>query len=195
MRAAPHISGALAGLAIALAAAASALAAPVQTTGQANRESLKGAAQAPLRDLNVVRTEIPDVLLQAKADPYGRPVSTKCAVLASEIDLLNDALGPDLDAPPPEEQADIKGKGRGTVLGAVAGAASGAIPFHGVVRKLSGAEEHDNFVQASITAGNVRRAYLKGLGEAKGCLPPATPSHVKAGTPVLEAGKPRYPIR
>ena len=49
----------------------------------------------------------------------------------------------------------------------------GAIPFRGVVRKLSGAESHDRLVQSAIIAGNVRRAYLKGLGEARGCMPPA----------------------
>ena len=63
------------------------------------------------------------------------------------------------------------------------------------MRRLSGAEQHDKFVQAAITAGAVRRGYLKGLGESKGCLPPATPSHVLAGSPVVEPGKPRYPVR
>src|SRR5690242_10831806 len=62
----------------------------VQTTGEANRESLKGAAEAPLRDLNVVRTKVPDILLQAKADPYGRPANTRCPTLADEVRLLNE---------------------------------------------------------------------------------------------------------
>ena len=44
--------------------------------------------------------------------------------------------------------------------------------------------------------GAVRRAYLKGLGEARGCEPPATPSHVRAGTPpVQERRGPHFPIR
>jgi len=51
-------------------------------------------------------------------------------------------------------------------------------------------------VQAAITAGAVRRAYLKGLGEAKGCDPPATPSHQLAGAPVIDQSvKPKFPIR
>ena len=45
----------------------------VQTSSQASRESLKGATEAPLRDLNLLRTKIPDVLLAAMADPYERP--------------------------------------------------------------------------------------------------------------------------
>jgi hypothetical protein len=72
------------------------------------------------------------------------------------------------------------------------------------VRKLSGAERHDHFVQNAIVAGAVRRAYLKGLGEAHGCDPPGTPSHVltaeveeaRAAAPAPEDRfKPRYPIR
>ena len=51
-------------------------------------------------------------------------------------------------------------------------------------------------MQDAITAGAVRRAYLKGLGEAKGCNPPATPSHILAGSPVIDQSpKPKYPIR
>jgi hypothetical protein len=45
----------------------------VQTTGEANRESVVGAAKAPLRDLNLIRTQVPDVLILALADPYARP--------------------------------------------------------------------------------------------------------------------------
>jgi hypothetical protein len=166
----------------------------VQTTGDANRENLKGAAESPLRDLNVLRTMIPDVLLQAMADPYARPVSTDCPQLIAALKPLNDALGADLDVPSVDED-DLLDKGRGSALGMVAGAASDVIPFRGWVRRLSGAEQHDKFVQAAITAGAVRRGYLKGLGEAKGCMPPATPSHVLAGSPVVEPGKPRYPVR
>ncbi|RAK61330.1 hypothetical protein DJ021_16735 [Phenylobacterium hankyongense] len=168
----------------------------VQTTSAANREDIKGAVSAPLRDLNVRRTWIPEVLLQAMADPYGRPSKKlKCTELAALLKPLNDALGADLDEPSVDED-DLLQKGRTTALGAVAGVASDAIPFRGWVRKLSGAERHDRLVQAAITAGGVRRAYLKGLGEAHGCSPPATPSHVLAGAPVVTQDmKPRYPIR
>lgn len=167
----------------------------VQTSSEARRESLAGAATAPLRDLNLLRTKIPHVLLEAVADPYARPASTRCAHLIALVKPLNDALGADLDAPSVDED-DLLQKGREGALVAVAGVASEAVPFRGWMRKLSGAEQHDAFVQAAITAGAVRRAYLKGLGEAKGCNPPATPSHELAGSPVPTQGfKPRYPIR
>ncbi len=164
----------------------------VQTTKDANESGITGAVSAPLRDVNVLRTKVPPVLLEAMADPYGRPGRRpNCAQIAAMVSPLDEALGPDLDVPP--EDADKSEKGRAVAMGAVAGLASDVIPFHGFVRKLSGAERHDNFVQAAILAGNVRRAYLKGLGEARGCMPPATPSHVLAGTPAATPpGGPGY---
>lgn len=167
----------------------------IETTTEADRDGVRGVAQAPLRDLNVLRTKIPDVLLQAMADPYERPAKGRCTDLIERMRPLNDALGADLDTPSVDED-DLLTKGKTTALGVAAGAASDVIPFRGWVRKLSGAEQHDKLVQAAITAGAVRRAYLKGLGEAKGCNPPATPSHELAGAPVRDQSmKPKYPIR
>ncbi|HEY8617504.1 hypothetical protein [Phenylobacterium sp.] len=167
----------------------------VQTRQEATRETMTGAVSAPLRDLNVMRSKIPEVLLRAMADPYERPPNTRCATLIALVQPLDQALGADLDLPPSDEDDLLS---RETAYGAVASVASDAIPFRGWVRRLSGAERHDQTVQAAITAGGVRRAYLKGLGESKGCKPPATPSHVRAGTPVVnQAGglKPRYPTK
>jgi hypothetical protein len=175
----------------------------VQTTSQAERETLTGAVSAPFRDLNMMRTKIPPVLLEALSDPYYRPPGQKltCGDLAAMVEPLDQALGADLDEPSKDEDDVLdKGgmvqKGKGAALGAVAGAASGVIPFRGWIRKLSGAEKHDRLVQAAITAGAVRRGYLKGLGEARGCGPPATPSHLLTGSPVVDQSlKPRYPTR
>jgi hypothetical protein len=167
----------------------------VQTTAEANRSGVKGVAESPLRDLNVLRTKIPAVLLQAMADPYARPGAGRCTDLLDGLGPLDDALGDDLDAPAQKEEGMID-KGKTTALTVASGAASDVIPFRGWIRKLSGAEQHDRYVQAAITAGAVRRAYLKGLGEAKGCNPPATPSHELAGAPIVDqAMKPRYPTR
>lgn len=173
----------------------------VQTTSEANQENVQGAASAPLRDLNVLRTKIPEVLLDAMLDPYQRPTPVagrragkhaECAQLTALIKPLDDALGADLDTPSTDED-DLLQKGRSTALGAAASLASDAIPFRGWVRKLSGAERHDKLVIAAITAGGVRRAYLKGLGEARGCEPPATPSHML--TQVAEAQKAERALR
>jgi hypothetical protein len=168
----------------------------VQTTSDANQESVRGAVSAPLRDLNVLRTKIPPALLEAVADPYARPPDmTTCRQLIAMVRPLDDALGADFDMPSVDED-DLLVKGREAALGAVAGLTTDAIPFRGWVRKLTGAERHDQLVQASIAAGAVRRAYLKGLGESRGCPPPATPSHALTGRPVpTQEMKPRYPVR
>ena len=171
--------------------ASSALAAPspdapseqMKTSDQVKRESVEGAVTSPLRDLNVMRTKIPPILLRSLEDPYARPPrGWKCPALAALVRPLDGALGPDIDRVPAGDE-NLLERGRTTALGAAADFASDAIPFRGWVRKLSGAEGHDRLVQSAIVAGNVRRAYLKGLGEARGCPPPATPSHERASAP------------
>jgi|SRR5579859_510671 len=166
----------------------------VETTAEANRDGIKGAAKSPLRDLNVLRTKIPGVLLQALADPYAQPTTEDCPEILALVAPLDDALGPDLDRT--KEEDGLMTKGRNTALDLAAGAASDVIPFRGWIRKLTGAERHDHLVQSAILAGAVRRAYLKGLGEADACPMPATPSHELAGSPVPDQSmKPKYPVR
>lgn len=185
-------------IAVSAAFATSAASAQVKTSDEVKRESVEGAATAPLRDLNLLRTKIPPVLLQAMADPYERPPKGyRCQQLIALVRPLDEALGPDIDRIAVQDQ-DPFDRSRETALGAAADLASDAIPFRGWVRKLSGAERHDRLVRDAIYAGGVRRAYLKGLGEAKGCNPPATPSHEKAGTPPPDPDRrfqPRYPTR
>jgi hypothetical protein len=167
----------------------------IQTSSEANRESVQGAVASPLRDVNVLRTKIPPILLEAQADPYRRPYPATCESLIAEIRPLSQALGADLDEEAVDED-DLLDQGRTTALGAVAGLAQDVIPFRGWVRQLSGAERHDKTVQSAIIAGGVRRAYLKGLGEARGCNPPATPNHGRVKPQVIQQElRPRYPVR
>ena len=175
---------------------------PMKTSDQLNHESVEGAVTSPLRDLNVMRTKIPEVLLKALADPYARPTrGWKCPALVSMIRPLDSVLGPDIDRVPPGDE-NLLDRGRATALGAAADLASGAIPFRGWVRRLSGADSHDRLVLSAIVAGDVRRGYLKGLGEARGCMPPATPSHERAADAAAPTGqdprpllRPKYPAR
>ena len=170
----------------------------MKTSDEVKSEGVKGAAATPLRDLGVEKTDIPEVLLQALTDPYARPPKNYgCAYLAALVRPLDDVLGPDIDLNPPGDENLMD---RGKALGVAADVATSAlIPFRGVVRKISGAESHDRLVQAAYVAGAVRRAYLKGLGESRGCSPPATPSHERAGSaPAVdkrEMPKPKYPTR
>jgi hypothetical protein len=164
----------------------------IQTTSDANKEGIGGAAAAPLRDMNLLRTKIPPVLLEAMADPYARPPKkTNCDTLISMVAPLDLALGEDVDRVPPQENEDLMDRGKrmagSAAFGAMANAAQDLIPMRGWVRKLSGAEKHDKLVQSAMASGAIRRAYLKGLGEARGCDPPATPQHLaKPAAPVVE---------
>jgi hypothetical protein len=137
------------------------------------------AAVTPLTDLNLVRTDIPPALVAAQKAPYALPSDLSCAALAAEVQALDAALGADLDTPPTPSNPGLIERGSGAVgdaaVGAVRSTAEGVVPFRGWIRKLSGAERYSKEVAAAIAAGAVRRAYLKGLGQAAACPAPAAP--------------------
>jgi hypothetical protein len=140
---------------------------------------LAGAATAPLHDLNLVRAKIPPALLAAHKAPYAPPADPSCLGLSTEIRQLDAALGEDLDAPSVKAHPTLVEHGKTVVdeaaVGAVRHAAEGLIPYRNWVRKLSGAERYSSLVTGAVGAGIVRRAYLKGLGQAQGCQAPAAP--------------------
>lgn len=137
------------------------------------------AVTSPFSDLNLIRTEIMPVLLAAVKAPYQMPGDQGCEGLATEIRALDLILGPDLDAPGAGSDVGLLEQGQSEVgraaIGALRGAAEGVIPFRSWIRRLSGAEQHSRDLAAAVAAGIVRRAYLKGLGQAIGCQPPAAP--------------------
>jgi len=135
------------------------------------KDGVQKAALTPLSDLNLVRADIPPVLLAARKAPYAAPAN--CAAGAQNLAELDAVLGADLDTPPDPNKPSLLERG-GDAVGEAAGkalqsAAEGVIPFRGWVRKLSGAERYDRSVAAAITAGGVRRAFLKGWAGAQAC--------------------------
>ena len=142
------------------------------------------AATTPFSDLNLVRAEIPEVLKAAQREPYGAPADQTCAGIAVAVEALEAVLGADLDTPPSASNPSLIERGSSAAsnaaAGALRGAAEGVIPFRGWVRKLSGAERYSRDVAAAIAAGSVRRSYLKGMGKALGCTPPAAPRQAAA---------------
>lgn len=143
------------------------------------------AATTPLTDLNVIRVDIPAVLERAKAQPYALPAEEGCPVLLAELTELDAALGPDVDAPDVDEPdpnllergAEEVGK---AAVKVVRSAAEDVVPFRSWVRKLTGAERHSKKVSKAITAGTIRRAFLKGLMAAKTCVAEPLPPVVEA---------------
>jgi hypothetical protein len=140
---------------------------------------LGDAVVAPLNDLNLVRAAVPPVLASAQKAPYGAPPDLSCPALGSEIELLDAALGADLDTAVTAANPSLIERGTDAatdaVIGAVRNTTEGVIPFRGWVRKVTGAERYAKDVAAAIAAGTIRRAYLKGLGQATGCPLPAAP--------------------
>ncbi len=152
-------------------------------TGEATRPLTEGrlaqAAVAPLTDLNLLKAKIPPVLQAALKTPYGRPQRPGCEAIAGEVLALDKVLGADLDTPATASNPSLVERGSAAaedaVVGAVRKTTEGIVPFRGWVRQLTGAERDAKEVAAAVAAGAVRRAYLKGLGQAQGCSGAAAP--------------------
>lgn len=141
--------------------------------------NLKGAATAPLDDLNLRRLDIPVILLEAAQTPYALTGLTTCDAIGAEIGRLDEVLGVDLDFPAVADSRTLTEKGEAMAgkqaVSAVKDVATSIIPYRGIVRKVSGAEKHQREVDVALQAGQSRRAFLKGVGMARNCAPPAAP--------------------
>ena len=137
-------------------------------------------AKTPMTDLNIEKREIPAILLQAQARPYTLTGLGRCSALVSEVSALDEVLGPDLDLPEEERARISAGRMANTVVGSF-------IPFRGLIREVSGANDHDRRIRAAIQAGLARRGFLKGAGQAKGCAYPARPASPQVIAAVMAA--------
>ena len=141
-------------------------------------EGVEGAVRAPARDFNLERREIPPTIKALEA-AYLDGTKMTCVSISNEILSLTAELGLDED-----ELRHQVGPSRATrtgkeaseaALDVVEGFTTGFIPFRGIVRRVSGAAAHEKRFRAATLTGLKRRAYLKGIGAAKGCVPPASP--------------------
>ena len=151
-------------------------------------------AMTPLSDLNLSKDEIPLLLIEARADPYDMTGLHRCSDIVAAVRNLDAILGEDLDT--------AEARTRGVDAGRVAQWAVGTfIPFRGLIREISGARAHERRLRDAIIGGMMRRAFLKGLGQQKGCRYPGRPARVdevdkiKAGMEAAErAAKERKEI-
>ncbi len=123
-------------------------------------------AATPLSDLNVRKTEMPPVLFAALEQGYSLRGLASCQQLSAAIIELNTALGDDIDMPQSGEQRMSAGRVAQSVIGSF-------IPFRGVIREVSGANNRDRDMQSAVLAAVARRSFLKGTGQARGCRYPA----------------------
>ena len=149
------------------------LALALSACGPSKKSDFVDAATMPLRDLNVIRAHIPDVLRDAQRQPYQLPAEVSCEALLAEVRALDEALGPDLDAPASSSHPRLIERAAtmadDAAVGAVERAAEGVVPYRNWVRQLSGAERYSRKVAAAIAAGAVRRGFLRGVSAARDC--------------------------
>lgn len=144
-------------------------------------KQIGAAVTAPLSDLNLIETAIPTALRDAQKNPYAIPVHTDCEALSKEVSALDAALGADLDTPATHKDDGLLERNLvSESVSAIRRTTESAVPFRNWVRKLSGAERKSKAVTSAITAGSIRRAYLKGIGQANKCQPPAAPHIIAA---------------
>lgn len=152
--------------------------------------SLVQKASQPLNDLNLLENRIPAVLTAAaQKGAYAAPADASCAALRTELDELDAALGPDIDAPAvpgsdPSLVVQAVGyvgqKAVDSVSTTVNTVVDGVLPLRSWVRKLSGAERYSSEVAAAVSAGRIRRPFLKGWVAAAGCAPAPAQKAAKA---------------
>lgn len=141
-------------------------------------------ATTPLRDLNLMRDDLPEVLAEAIMATYASERLFECADIEREIARLDAVLGTDLD-----QEQDEEGR---ISVGRLAEQAVGSfIPFRSIIREISGAADAQRDLRGAIVAGFTRRGFLKGLGEARDCPFPARPMSVRVtvdGAQVYDMG-------
>lgn len=145
------------------------------------KDGLPDAAMSPLEDLNLKREPIPPVLKAIK-NPYDVPEDVGCSEITLMLAELDAALGPDWDTEDPDERLRTEKLGdqaSDAALDTIASEASSLIPFRSLVRRATGAYAYQKKYNLAYKIGAQRRAYLKGIGLARGCPPPARPNPIE----------------
>lgn len=167
-------------LGVCLAAALPIASASAQTAVSPDNVKAEDVVMSPLSDLNVRKRDVPVVLEMAMAKPYDLTGIKSCKGLTTAIIDLDGALGEDIDVAT-GEKSDMEKAGNGA--GAIAKSVLGSfIPFRGVIREVSGANAQERLWDRALYAGTARRAFLKGMGEQRGCAWPA-----RSATPAVLA--------
>lgn len=121
----------------------------------------------PARDVGMSNAKIPSVLVGAVEDPYSLTGLKTCKQLASAVEALNEALGPDFQTGGKYQEnrmAKLAEAGGKTVVNSI-------LPFRGLVREVSGAAPADRRLRAAEEAGYARRGFLRGVYATRKCRP------------------------
>lgn len=130
-------------------------------------DTMSGVAEKPLKDLNIIKPEVDPYLEQLMDNPYAMTNLKNCKQYKAAIARLDSVLGPDVDSAAAQNQT--KQSPAEFALETGASVAGSLIPLSGLIRKISGAEARQKYANAAVYAGGLRRAFVKGLANGKGC--------------------------
>lgn len=152
--------------------AALGLAAPglAQTVVAPEKVKPEDVVTSPLDDMNIKKRDVPPALVTAMEKPYDLTGFKTCAGFRTAIADLDAVLGDDIDVAQDLSDDDKRGNTAGAVAKSLIGS---VIPFRGVIREISGANARERAWERALYAGSVRRAFLKGVGQQRGCAYPA----------------------
>jgi len=144
------------------------------------RRGVIDATAQPLRDVNLVRQEIP-MVLRGLEYPYSTATLTEgCPEIARQIASLDAVLGPESYQPGPNRNVwDRSGDFvEDQVIEAAQDTVNDFIPFRSWIRRLSGASRAERDALRAVANGQQRRTFLRGYGASLGCpavIPPPPP--------------------
>jgi len=147
------------------------------------RRGITRAAASPLRDIGLIRPEIPPLLANLQYPYSTASLASGCPAVAYQIGELDAILGPESFQPGPDRNIWDRGGDyaeSGTVAAAQS-AANGLIPFRSWVRLISGASAAEREALRAFANGQQRRTFLRGYGASLGCpdvVPPPAPAPV-----------------
>lgn len=130
-------------------------------------DALGRAATRPLRDMNIVKPKVVPELAAIMAQPYAIKALRTCRQLNGEVNRMTALVGPDIDDP-----ALAGRKGRTPVeqlFDSAEGITGNLIPGQGIIRQLTGANKAARQAAAARLAGQLRRSYIRGVMQARGC--------------------------
>ena len=111
------------------------------------------------KGLGLTGPNVPQILKDARSNPYALPENPDCPGLLQQISTLDTVLGPDLDAP------QMKGGGGPDLMAGV----RAILPYGGVVRLMTGAARREKELVNDSLAAWERRGFLKGTARMMGC--------------------------
>lgn len=161
-----------AGAAFALTLAVAATGAKAQTVHPGEEEGL-----------GVTGPQTPQLLKDARHDPYALPQPMDCPTLTDQIAALDKLFGPDLDAPQPKEKSAVDPMG----------AIRDFLPYGGVVRFFTRAGHQEHALLNASLAGWERRGFLKAIAREMNCpgfAPLPLPAVTAAAAPAPAGAEP-----